>query len=436
MILTKPGPKNFLFVTWKNDAAQLAWQIQKEGHRVKVLIRYKSCQDCYDGLLEKISRQDYQDCAQWADLIIFDEIGFGKDAEMLRRSGKKVVGGSVYTDNLEWRRAFGQGEMNKVGMQVLPYREFDNFKTAQKFVVAHPGRYVFKPSGVVSSANHDLVFVGQEKNGSDILNILTATQRKWKHKIKKFMIQKYAEGVEVAVGGFFNGKKFLSPICVNQEYKRMFPDDIGPLVDDMGVVIVWDEPNGMFRKTVQLIEVELAKTNFAGFLDINCIANKHGVYPLEFTARFGYPTLDGQLAGLQTPVGEFFLRLAAGEDFRIETKERYQIGICGVLPPYISANQRNSSMYHNLPIFVNGPSWDLPGLYFKDIKLDGKVLRVAGESRHVLVATGSGKTVERAQQRAYRLLKKINVQNLFYRIDIGRRWKKDSPLLKKWGYLN
>lgn len=425
--------KNFLFVTWKNDTGQLAWQIQKEGHKVKVYIDYKSCRDCYDGLLEKI--RPWQSYVEWADLVIFDEIGFGKQAKIVRSFGKMVIGGTAYTDELEWKRDFGQKEMERAGMTVLPHFEFTDFQSAIKFISSRPGRYVFKPSGVVSSANHNLLFVGQEKNGGDVLEVLKTNYRKWRYKIQRFMLQTHAEGVEMAIGAFFNGKKFLLPICLNQEYKRLYPEDMGPLTNDMGVFMLWVQKSLLYESTLKKMEPLLAETGYVGYMDINCIINKRGVYPLEVTARFGYPTIDAQIAAIKMPIGNFLLRLASGQDFKIPIKQRFQVGVCAVLPPFISDDSRDIATYHNLGIVFEDRKWDLPGIHFKDVKFENSILRVAGESKLVFVATGSGRTVQQARRKAYQLISKVRLQNLFYRPDIGQKWAEDAALLKKWGYL-
>ena len=84
-------PKKFLFVSWESLSGDLALQIKKEGNEVKAYIKNENDKDVYDGFLEKI--EDWKNFIDWADVIVFDDVGFGKEADELRRKGKWVVGG-------------------------------------------------------------------------------------------------------------------------------------------------------------------------------------------------------------------------------------------------------------------------------------------------------------------------------------------------------
>jgi phosphoribosylamine--glycine ligase len=424
--------KKFLFVSWESLSGDVAWRIQKEGHEVKVYIDRKEDQDVYDGLLDKVKK--WKDCTDWADVIVFDDVGFGKEADSLRKGGKLVIGGSAYTDQLEDDREFGQSEMKRMGMQVLPHWDFDNFDSAIKFLEANSGRYVFKPSGIAQN-NKDLLFIGEEENGADILELLQSNKKIWKDKIKTFQLQKYAAGVEIAVGAFFNGHDFIIPVNINFEHKRLFPGDIGPLTGDMGALMFWTEPNVFFRSTLEKMKPQLVESGYIGYFDINCIVNARGIYPLEFTSRFGYPTIDVQMVGMEMPIGEFFFRLAEGENFLLPTKKGFQIGICLITPPYLSDDPSDIATYRDLSILFRRPNPDLEGIHFGDVKMvDGK-LRLAGVSGYALVVTGCGNTVEDARKQVYHRIKNLRLQNMFYRVDIGERWLSDSDLLQTWGYV-
>jgi len=75
------------------------------------------------------------------------------------------------------------------------------------------------------------------------------------------------------------------------------------------------------------------------------------------------------------------------------------------------------------------------GVHLGDVKIFNDVWSVAGDSGYVMVITGSGSTVEEARKQVYSRLKNINLQNMYYRTDIGIKWFIDSDKLHTWGYL-
>ena len=186
------------------------------------------------------------------------------------------------------------------------------FDDAIAFVRANPNRYVIKPSGEAQNLK-GLLFVGEEEDGRDVIEVLEDYKRAWANQVQSFQLQRRVLGVEVATGAFFNGREFVYPICVNFEHKKLFPGDIGPSTGEMGTAMFWSEPNKIFNQTLRRMEPALAREGYVGYIDINCIVNANGVYPLEFTARFGYPTISIQQEGLLTPMGELLRGLAASD---------------------------------------------------------------------------------------------------------------------------
>ncbi|MBS3141364.1 hypothetical protein J4405_04440 [Candidatus Woesearchaeota archaeon] len=759
--------KKFLFVSFESVSGDLAWQLKKEGHEVKAYIESESDKDVYDGILEKV--KDWKEHVDWADVVVFDYVGFGSTADSLRAKGKLVIGGSVYTDKLEQDREFGQNEMKRVGMLTLPHWDFSDFNSAIEFIKKNPGRYVFKP---FDSNQKGILFMSQEDDGNDLIEILEQNKIAWAKKIKRFQLQKMAVGVEVAVGVFFNGKDFIYPIHVNFEHKKLFPGDLGPycyssdtevltdkgwktfgnvnyedkilsfnkdskllqweypldiywkkytgkmvefknreidllvtpnhrmlnilrknfyksnykfkttlakellksgeftvlqagnfqgenpiyfelpeckdgrkyinpkkqidiiswsrfmgwylsegscfkngiriaqyntskhlndikkvlealpfnfslmknefkihstqlsiylkqfglcqakyvpdyikngnynvikafldefvkgdgsihdgqkryhstsyrLISDiqemlikinvsssitidkresrlfpngkkyninkvysleerkkpyvsirknnkkeidyddyvgcvqvpssyivvrkngrpaisgntgeMGTLGYWSPPNEIFRATLQKIKPELIKSGYVGYFDINCIANAKGIYPLEFTCRFGYPTISLQMEGILTEMGDFLYKLASHESFELKTKKGFQICICIVVPPFPFEDKNETFIYKDLSILFKKQNLD--GVHLGDVKIIDNVWTVAGETGYVLVITGSGLTVDDARKQAHHRVKNIILQNMYYRVDIGVRWHQDSDKLQTWGYL-
>jgi len=423
--------RKFLFVSWESLSGDLALQIKKEGHEVKIYIKSETDKDVYDGFLEKVD--DWKKYIDWADVIIFDDVGFGEIADELRKSGKLIIGGSEYTDKLEEDREFGQSEMKKTGMLTLPHWDFSDYDSALKFIEENPGRYVYKPSGFVASDSKGLLFLGKDEDGKDIHEILRSNKKVLQARIKQFQLQKFVQGVEIAVGAFFNGNDFIYPININFEHKKLFPGNIGPFTGEMGTLMYWSGANTIFKTTLEKMREEIKKSGYVGYIDINCIANARGIYPLEFTCRFGYPTISVQMEGVISEWGEFLYSIAKGENYDLKTKKGFQIGVICAVPPFPYDDKSEMAIYKDLSIIFKKPNLD--GVHLGDVKLIEGNWQIAGDTGYALVVTGSGITVEDARRQVNSRLENILLQNMFYRTDIGLGWYEDSDKLQTWGYL-
>ncbi len=174
--------RNFLFVSITGLISDIAWQVAKEGHDVRYFIEDEKERDIADGFVPKVD--DWEKEVDWADVIVFDDtLGQGEKSQALRAKGKLVVGGTPYTDRLEDDRSFGQEELKNEGINIVPYREFDNFDDAIAYVKENPERYVIKPSGAAGNVKRRL-FVGDEDDGQDVMRVLEAYKKSFPDEIK------------------------------------------------------------------------------------------------------------------------------------------------------------------------------------------------------------------------------------------------------------
>jgi len=421
----------FLFVTFESLSADLAWQLTKEGHEVKLFCQNQAEKDVGNGFVEKVD--DWETMKDWADILVFDDVGFGAKADQLRKEGKFVVGGSVYTDKLELDREFGQAELKQVGVNILPSWNFTSFDEAIAFVTANPDKYVIKPSGKAQNEK-ELLFIGQEEDGKDVIQVLEHYRSTWSRKIKEFLIQKHADGVEIAVGAFFNGKDFVLPLCVNFEHKRLFPHELGPSTGEMGTLIWWSKNSPVFENTLLKTKEKLAASGYVGYIDINCIVNGRGIWPLEWTARFGYPTISIQMEGILSDWGSFLSDLAHGKDTQLRAKKGYQVGVVVAIPPWPFEDEKAFKKFsEGASILFRRQTRD--GVHIGEVKLEEGDWHIAGQSGYALVITGSGATVSDAIKETYQSIKNVMIPNMFYRSDIGERWSRDADMLLSWGYL-
>ncbi len=426
------GAKKFLFVSDIGCIGDLAHVVKNEGHQVRYCIRDKHEKNVSDGFVDKTD--DWEKSVDWADVIVFDDIGFGSVVEKLRKDGKAVVGGSVLADKLELDRDWAQEELRNAGINTLPCWDFSLFDEAIKFVKANPGRYVVKPNGKAQD-DKVLSFVGQEEDGVDVLNMLERYKKGWGSKIRTFQLQKFVAGVEVAIGAFFNGQEFLLPACINFEHKRMFNEEIGPTTGEMGTSMFWAGPNRFYNETLKKFEKRLGEIGFIGYFDLNCIVNSRGIYPLEITPRFGYPTINIQMEGITNSWADMLYALSHKQPFNLKSSRGYQVGVVVAVPPYPYDDPDTFEKFsEDAVILFKKPQ--LNGIHHCDVRLEDGDWRIAGSSGYVMVVTGSGPTMVDAQREAYNRIKNIILPNMFYRTDIGNRWSKDGDLLQTWGLLS
>jgi len=71
----------------------------------------------------------------------------------------------------------------------------------------------------------------------------------------------------------------------------MFNDEIGPQTGEMGTAGFWYGPEPAVQQHPPEDE-DASCPGYTGYIDINCIVNSRGIYPLALTCRFGYPTIN------------------------------------------------------------------------------------------------------------------------------------------------
>nr|WP_231754641.1 phosphoribosylamine-glycine ligase [Halapricum sp. CBA1109] len=183
----------------------------------------------------------------------------------------------------------------------------------------------------------------------------------------------------------------------------------------------WAGRNELFAETLGKLAGWLAEEGYVGSIDLNCIVNGTGIYPLEFTPRFGYPTITLQQEGFESGTGQFFYDLANGNNPEIAVHDGFQVCARVVLPPFpfddeatYDENSRNAAVVFDTD--------SREGVHIEDAKrVDGQ-WRVAGENGMPVVVTGKGETMGAARRQCYDRVEDIVLPNCYYRDDVGERW--------------
>jgi phosphoribosylamine--glycine ligase len=422
------------------DLGALYLRLIEEGHEVKVFIGNPLCRGTLGGLVAQAA--DWRDELEWVraagrdGIILFENVAKNRGAlqDELRIQGLGVIGGSAYGDRLENDRAYAQQVLSAAGLPIARMWEFGDRQAALDFLDSHPGRYVLKFNGPDAAIDN---YIGRLPDGRDVRAYL----RKLAHPESldaSLVLMEYLEGVEMGVGAYFDGEKFLAPACLDWEHKRFFPGDLGELTGEMGTVVTYARSRRFFERTLGRMERLLSEHGHCGYVNLNTIVNETGVWPLEFTCRFGYPGFAILTPLQQTPWGDLFAGMMHKSLGTFETHPGFCVGVVLTTPPFPYPRPQVQEPV-GLPVLFEGEltAEDRQNLHYCEVGLEDGELVTSGIYGWAMVATGVGDSISAAQERANRLADRVLIPNIRYRRDIGDRlMARDFARVEKLGLFD
>lgn len=429
----------FLGVTETCDLASLYLRLLDEGHEVRVAISEPLARGTLAGMVERVD--DWRAELAWVraagrdGIVLFESVseGFGALQDDLRSDGFQVIGGSAFGDRLENDRAFAQQLLGDLGFPSGHVWEFFDALAADAFIVANPGRYVLKFSGADHSA--DDTYVGELADGRDVRAMLAS--KLVGRDGARFILMEHIDGIEMGVGAYFNGERFLAPACLDWEHKRFFAGDLGELTGEMGTVATFDRTRDFFTRTLAKLQPSLRGRGHVGYINLNTIVNEDGIWPLEFTCRFGYPGF-AVLEPLQAlSWGALFRLLLDGKGDHFPHHSGFALGVVLTTPPFPYSRHQVAAPI-GLPVLIDSdlPEEDRRHFHFGEIGSTSGGLVTSGVYGWTMVVTANASTIASAKSRAYARVRQVTIPNARYRLDIGARLiAGDLDQLEKLGLL-
>lgn len=407
----------------------------QNGHKVKCFIKQDEIsKNIGRGLLDIVD--DWKPWVDWCDMVYMaDNSKLVPQMDSLRARGIKVFGPTVTSSKWELDRETGQDIFDKCGIDIIPSESFTNYDDAIEYIKKTGGRLVSKPCG---DADKALSYVS--KSPEDMIFML----ERWKKmylKAPNMIIQKFIPGIEMAVGGWFGPNGFNNGWLENFEFKKLMNDDIGINTGEMGTVIRYVEESKLADLMLLPLVKELKKTGHTGYVDVAVIIDEQGVpWPLEFTMRPGYPTMNIQQCLHKGDPADWMLDMLEGTDSEIFKYDTVTTGVVIAIPdfPYCEQDPKEAV---GIPIY----GLDLPIVeeYHPCEVMLGKAPNAEGEQEdqivtagsYVMVCTGTGKTIKESSEAAYEAVDGINIPTgMMYRSDIGCRLEDQLKKLQKFGF--
>lgn len=432
----------------------MSLRLALEGNQVKLHIVEKELHNL-DGLIEK--ERNWRSGVNWADLVVFDDTGLDEYTSYVLKSGKPAFGmghakekfkvhgasfeGHAFAGELEKNRNMSQEVMSELGIgEEIESLNFSDIAQAVAHLKQHKVPHVIKPE--LHGSGSEKTYVGKLQNNEDAIGWLeTLPTRPGGGKVKKIEIEERKEGVEVACSSWFNGTEFIGPVNINWEHKLICASKDGKgcgfNTGEMGTLMFYDErpakENKLYTETLAKMGKWLSQFDYRGQMDINCIVNEDGIWPLEFTPRLGYPSsyIEDELQ--ITPWGELFKALASGKKIDNKVSYDWAMGVVLVGEGYPFWDEGHKRM-DQMPI-LGLTEKNIEHLHPYDVRYDEKTKRMLATGCYPITATSKAKTVDEVRKLVYEdIIPQVYFPGLYYRHDIGQNVKDNLAQLKDWGY--
>jgi phosphoribosylamine--glycine ligase len=408
--------------------------LMREGHEVRVHAEDPPEERAFDGLIETVP--DWRAELGWVGrdgIVLFERADRGAVQDALRAEGYRVIGGSALGDRLENDRAFGQAVLRDLGLPVARSHDFDTPAEAAAWIARHPGRYALK-----FDDSRQPTFVGDHPDGADIVFMLRRAGAGAGGGPGRVLLQERLDGVEVGIGAYFDGRRFLRPACIDFEHKRFFPGEMGEMTGEMGTLASYEGAERLFEATLGRVAPLLAGAGHVGYVNLNLMVDERGPLPLEFTCRFGNPGFAVLAAMQRDGWGDLLRRMVEGGAEGFAATPGWSVAIVLTVPPF-PAVDRAATPADDVPLFFLTPpeGAELRHHHPVDIRRDaeGQWL-VRRRSGHAMIVTGTGPTVPEAQRAAIARARNVVAPELRWRSDIGDRFLAgEEARLRALGWL-
>ncbi len=207
------------------------------------------------------------------------------------------------------------------------------------------------------------------------------------------------------------------------EHKRFFSGNLGPNTFEMGTLLWYVDDHALFDRVLAPLAPFLVEAGFHGDIDVNCIVNDNGVFPLEVTARFGWPATQAQMSLHRSPWGKFLDATARGRPFDLDCHTGYAMALFVAVPPFpfsCPTDGRGSS-FRGMPVRFQRPLTPDESLrvHYESVEFrsDGEaaIPVLCDDSGYALHLTGHGPTIDAARQQTYDLARLVALPSAYYR---------------------
>ncbi|MCU7500794.1 MAG: phosphoribosylamine--glycine ligase [Ignavibacteria bacterium] len=341
-------------------------------------------------------------------------------ADKLRKEGVKVFGPDSRAAEIEGDKAFAKNFMKKYSIPTADFVVFDkkDYEDAKGYLGKAKFPVVVKACGL--AAGKGVLICNSPEEAETALKECFETSS-FGSAGDRIVIEEFMTGQEASVFAITDGENFLC-LPAAQDHKRIGDNDTGKNTGGMGAyapapVVTPEIQKEVETKIVEPVLKGMQKEGrtFSGCLYCGLMLTSEGPKVVEFNCRFGDPETQAVLPVLEGDFLRLLYSSAAGELDKNAVKYSGGAAVC-----VIAASKGYPEGFQK--------GFEISGLSYKE---DGVIIFHAGTKKDgIKIVTNGGRVLgvtavlerndlQACKEKAYKALKNIRFDNIYYRTDIS-----------------
>lgn len=331
-----------------------------------------------------------------------------------------IIGPVKQAAMLEGSKDFAKAFMKKHGIPTARYRSFtkDTLEEAITYLQELDPPFVLKADGL--AAGKGVLILDSKAEVEKELDAML-NGNKFGKAGEKVVIEEFLKGIELSVFVLTDGNSYLL-LPEAKDYKRIGEGDTGKNTGGMGSIspVPFADRHFMDKVIERIVKptiegLQSDGISYKGFIFFGLMNVEGDPYVIEYNARLGDPEAESILPRIESDLLELFVSIGEEklQEKRIDIKTGYSAAIMAVSGGY-PENYEKGKVISGLDevkdclVFMAGTTRDETAGNYKT------------SGGRVLAVTGQHDTLDGALQKAYKNIKKIDFDKIYYRRDLGK----------------
>ena len=424
--------QNILIIGKGGRENSLAWAIQKNELVEKIYLipgnagseRINKCERIKIDINNKNKLVEKLDFLKIDLIVIGPEIPLANGlADFLRKKDFKVFGPGKDGAKLEYSKSWAKEFMKDANIPTANFWKVNSLEEAKKIIHSSSMPLVVKADGLASGKG---VFIPDSKDECCIA-AESIFNGKFGNSGNVVVLEEKIEGPEVSVFALCDGEKFIL-LPTAQDHKRLNEKDKGPNTGGMGAyspapLLTKIHLNTIVKEIIEptINELNKKRINYRGVIYFGLMLTKSGPKVIEYNCRFGDPECQTIMPLMDQ---NFILLLDKCSMGKLTGEEKIYSSdkVSGCVIATSKGYPNDYETGHPITI-GNIDSTDCQ--VFDSGTCLGQKGELLTDGGRVLSIVCQDKDFDNVFEKAYKNLKEINFEGIYFRNDIGHQVRKN-----------